>query len=197
MIYGYARVSSLGQDKYGNSKQGQTEALMAAGCEKVYYDHFTGTKMDRPEFTKLIGELKAGDTLKVTKLDRFARTVSDGVAKIRELLNRGVAVHILNMGLIENTPTGRLMVTMLLAFAEFERDTIMDRLNEGKAIAKANNPDWREGRKHIEVDDSAFQKFRERQKDGSMTVAECCERLHISRSTWYNLCKKREPIWEV
>ena len=190
MIYGYARVSSLGQDKYGNSKQGQTEALMAAGCEKVYYDHFTGTKMERPEFTKLMGVLKAGDTLKVTKLDRFARTVADGVTKIRELLNRGVAVHILNMGLIENTPTGRLMVTMLLAFAEFERDTIMDRLNEGKAIAKANDPGWREGRKSIEVDKAEFQKFREGQKSGLMTVAECCSRLNISRSTWYNLCKQ-------
>ena len=158
MIYGYARVSSLGQDKYGNSKQGQTEALLAAGCEKVYYDHFTGTKMDRPEFTKLMGELKAGDTLKVTKLDRFARTVADGVTRIRELLERGIAVHILNMGLIENTPTGRLMATMLLAFAEFERDTIMDRLNEGKAIAKANNPGWREGRKALDIDEDRDRK---------------------------------------
>ena len=190
MIYGYARVSSLGQDKYGNSKQGQTEALMTAGCEKIYYDHFTGTKMDRPEFTKLMGELKAGDTLKVTKLDRFARTVSDGVKKIRELLDRGISVHILNMGLIENTPTGRLMVTMLLAFAEFERDTIMDRLNEGKSIAKEKNPDWREGRKAIEIDDEAFSIFREKQKRGEMTVAECCNALGIGRTTWYGRVKE-------
>ena len=190
MVYGYARVSSDGQDRYGNSKQGQTEALKAAGCEKVYYEHFTGTKMDRPEFTKLMGELKAGDTLKVTKLDRFARTAADGAMKIKELMARGVTVHILNMGLIENTPTGRLMMQILLAFSEFERDNIMERLNDGKAIAKAKNPGWREGRKAIEIDEEAFSKFRERQKSGSMTVAECCRELGIGRSTWYNLCRK-------
>ena len=111
------------------------------------------------------------------------------VTKIRELLERGIAVHILNMGLIENTPTGRLMVTMLLAFAEFERDTIMDRMNECKAIARANDPTWREGRKSIEVDDDAFRRFHEEQKKGEMTVAACCKALGISRSTWYNLCR--------
>jgi len=189
MVYGYARVSSDGQDRYGNSKQGQTEALKAAGCDKVYYEHFTGTKMDRPEFTKLMGELKSGDTLKVTKLDRFARTAADGANKIKELMARGVTVHILNMGLIENTPTGRLMMQILLAFAEFERDNIMERMNEGKAIARANNPEWREGRKPIDVDEEVFQKFREKQKRNEITVSECCRELGISRSTWYNRMK--------
>lgn len=190
MVYGYARVSSDSQDRYGTSKQGQTEALTAAGCQKIYYDHFTGKKIDRPEFTKLMGELKSGDTLKVTKLDRFARTAIEGIKKIDELMERGVSVHILNMGLIEDTPSGRLIRTIFLAFAEYERDIIMNRLNEGKAIAKAKNPEWREGRKSIEVDKAAVEKYREAQKRGSMTVAECCRELGISRSTWYNLCKR-------
>ena len=190
MIYGYARVSSDSQDRYGTSKQGQAEALTAAGCQKIYYDHFTGKEIDRPEFTKLMGELKSGDTLKVTKLDRFARTAIEGIKKIDELMARGVSVHILNMGLIEDTPSGRLIRTIFLAFAEYERDIIMNRLNEGKAIAKAKNPEWREGRKAIEVDKDALEKFREEQKRGSMTVAECCRELGIGRSTWYNLCKR-------
>jgi len=190
MIYGYARVSSDSQDRYGTSKQGQTEALTAAGCQKIYYDHFTGKKIDRPEFTKLMGELKSGDTLKVTKLDRFARTAIEGIKKIDELMERGVSVHILNMGLIEDTPSGRLIRTIFLAFAEYERDIIMNRLNEGKAVAKVKNPEWREGRKAIEVDKDALEKFREEQKKGSMTVAECCRELGIGRSTWYALCKR-------
>lgn len=190
MVYGYARVSSLGQDRYGNSKQGQTEALLAAGCEKVYYDHFTGTKMDRPEFTKLMEVLKPGDTLKVTKLDRFARTAADGAIKIKELFERGVSVHVLNMGLIENTATGKLIMQIFLAFAEFERDNIVARLNEGKAIAKANDPEWRSGRKEIEVDEDALQKFREKQKSGELTVADCCAALGIGRSTWYKRVKE-------
>ena len=189
MVYGYARVSSLGQDKYGNSKQGQTEALLAAGCEKVYYDHFTGTKMDRPEFTKLMEVLKPGDTLKVTKLDRFARTAADGANKIKELMDNGISVHVLNMGLVENTVTGRLMMHILLAFAEFEHDNIMERFDEGKAIAKANNPNWKEGRKELDVDMAAFKICREKQKSGSATVKDCCRELGISRSKWYKMCK--------
>ena len=189
MVYGYARVSSDGQDRYGNSRQAQTEALIAAGCERVFYEHFTGTKMDRPELTKLLANLQSGDTLKVTKLDRFARTASDGATIIKDLLSKGVNVHILNMGLIENTAIGRLMMQMMLAFAEFERDNIMERLNQGKAIAKSNNPEWREGRKRVEVDDGKFHELLQRNKSGKATVAECCEELGISRSTWYNLVK--------
>ena len=78
------------------------------------------------------------------------------------------------------------MVTVLLAIAQFERATIMERMNEGKAIAKANDPSWREGRKTIEVDEHEFQIFREKQKRGEMTVSECCKALGIGRTTWYN-----------
>ena len=188
MIYGYARVSTKGQDLYGNSLKDQEERLREAGCDVVFHDSYTGTKMDRPEFTSLIALLKAGDRLVVTKLDRFARTTSGGIDTIKELLGRGVSVHILNMGLIDNTPTGRLMVTMLLAFAEFERDMIVERTMTGKAVAKATHPGWREGRKTIETPD--FEKFLKKQKDGQMTVDECCAEMGISRRTWYNRARE-------
>lgn len=184
MIYGYARVSTKGQDKYGNSLQDQTEKLKAAGCDVVYHDSFTGTKMDRPEFSKLMGSLQDGDTLVVTKLDRFARTAADGAKTVQELVNRGVEVNVLNMGRADNTPMGKLMVTIMFAFAEFERDMIVERTTTGKAVARANNPKWREGRKQKEMPD--FQKFLEKQKGGEMTVDQCCGILGISRSTWYN-----------
>lgn len=187
MIYGYARVSTKGQDLYGNSLKDQEAKLREAGCEEIYHDSFTGTKMDRPEFGKLMASLKAGDRLVVTKLDRFARTTSGGIDTIRELLGRGVSVHILNMGLIDNTPTGRLMVTMLLAFAEFERDMIVERTATGKAVARETHPGWREGRKTIATPD--FEKFLKKQKDGQMTVDECCAEMGISRRTWYNRAK--------
>lgn len=190
MVYGYARVSSIGQDKYGNSKQAQTDALLAAGCEKVYYEHFTGTKMERPELTKLLEELKPGDTLKVTKLDRFARTALEGANRIKELMDRDINVHVLNIGLIENTTMGRFILRIMLSVAELERDSIMERLNEGKSIAKARDPNWREGRKAIHIEKSRFEKCRENQKSGSMTVEACCKELGISRSKWYNLCKE-------
>lgn len=140
MKYGYARVSTVEQNL-----QSQIEQLKKAGCTKIYKEKFTGTKKDRPEFQKLLKVLKEGDTLVVTKLDRFARSTIDGINTIKELFERGVNVHILNMGLVENTPTGRLIFNVMLAFAEFERDMIVERTQEGKAIAK-QRPDFREGR---------------------------------------------------
>jgi len=89
--------------------------------------------------------LKEGDTLVVTKLDRFARSTVDGINTVKELFERGVSVHVLNMGLVEDTPTGRLIFNVILAFAEFERDMIVERTQEGKAIAKLSD-DFTEGR---------------------------------------------------
>ena len=138
MIYGYARVSTTKQMRTGNSLTDQETALRKAGAETVVADDFTGTKMDRPEFSKLMKELKDGDTLIVTKLDRFARTVVEGVTTVRELIERGVTVRILNMGTVENTPTGKVTLSVMLAFAEFERDMIIERTQTGKQIAREN-----------------------------------------------------------
>ena len=190
MIYGYARVSTLGQARDGNSLDDQVRRLRDAGCEEIYSDSFTGTKMDRPEFTKLLGLLRPGDRLVVVKLDRFARTAAGGIECIRELLDRGVSVHILNMGLIDNTPTGKLMVTMLFAFAEFERDMIVERTMTGKAVARANNPEYREGRKEKAVDEKVFSELVAKNKKGEIGVSECCRILGISRGTWYNRVKE-------
>lgn len=138
MIYGYARVSTVRQMKNGNSLEDQITKLKEAGALEVVCDSYTGTKMERPEFSALLDRLQPGDKLIVTKLDRFARTAVEGGAIVKELHEKGVTIHILNMGIADNTPMGKLMVTMLLAFAEFERDMIVERTQSGKAIAKAN-----------------------------------------------------------
>ena len=183
---GYGRVSSRGQQRDGNSLEDQKSKLMAAGCaeEDIVLEAYTGTKMERPMFTALLDELMEGDTLVVTKLDRFARTASDGVKVVKELMARGVAVHVLNMGLVEDTPTGRLILNILLAFAEFERDNIVERLADGKEAEKAKNPEYKEGRKALEVPPE-FETYREKTSEGVLTVVEACAELGISRSTWY------------
>lgn len=140
MKYGYARVSTTHQDL-----QSQLKQLEQEGCETIFKDKFTGTKRDRPEFNKVMDVLAAGDTLVVTKLDRFARSTLDGISTIKELFEKGIKVHVLNMGLVEDTPTGRLIFSVMLAFAEFERDMIVERTQEGKAIARLS-PDFKEGR---------------------------------------------------
>lgn len=90
-------------------------------------------------------KLKKSDTLIVTKLDRFCRTTKEGLELIDELSNRGIRIHILNMGFIEDTPMEKLIVTNLLAFAEFERSMIIKRMQQGKSIAK-EKPYFKEGR---------------------------------------------------
>ena len=140
MIYGYARVSTAGQDL-----EGQIKELEKNGCDKIYSEHFTGTKTDRPQFNELLSQLKEGDTLMVTKLDRFARSATQGSELVKELIEKGIKVNILNMGLMDNTPASRLVRNIFFAFAEFERDMIVERTQEGKEIAK-QNADYREGR---------------------------------------------------
>lgn len=145
MIYGYARVSTATQGKDGNSLEDQVTALTKYGCGEIVTEAFTGKTMDRPKFNLLLETLQEGDTLVVCKLDRFARTVVEGVRTVRELFERGIRVHILNMGLIENTLTGNLILTVMLAFAEYERGMIVERTQTGKQIAK-QNPDFKDGR---------------------------------------------------
>lgn len=145
MIYGYARVSTKGQAKDGNSLEVQENALRAAGAVEIYVDAFTGTKTDRPEFEKLMKQLKSGDTLIVTKLDRFARSMTQGSELVTDLIEKGIKVNILNIGMMDNTPSSKLIRNIFFSFAEFERDMIVERTQEGKTIAK-QSPDFKEGR---------------------------------------------------
>lgn len=185
MRYGYGRVSSRGQQRDGNSLEDQEKKLRDAGCNEIVLEAYTGTKMERPKFTKLIEKLEPGDTLVVCKLDRFARTASDGVNLIKELMAKGIAVHVLNMGLVEDTPTGRLILSIMLAFAEYERDMIVERLADGKAEEKESNPNYREGRKPIEVPE--YPAYAKKVASGKMSVKEAIAELGISRSKWYRL----------
>jgi DNA invertase Pin-like site-specific DNA recombinase len=145
MVYGYARVSTKGQAKDGNGIEAQIDALSSAGAMEIYKEAFTGTTTNRPEFEKLLKKLQKGDTLTVTKLDRIARSASEGSQLIQGLLDKGISVNVLNMGKMDDTPTGKLVCHIMFAFAEFERDMIVERTQEGRAIARKNK-EFREGR---------------------------------------------------
>ena len=149
MIYGYARVSSRGQATKGNSLEDQTAALKKAGCTEICEEQYTGTTTERPKFKELLEKLQADDVLTVTKLDRFARTASEGSKLINDLLQRHVKVNVLNMGIIDDTPIGKVISNVLLAFAQFERDMIVERTQAGKAVARTK-AGFREGRPPID-----------------------------------------------
>jgi len=149
MKFAYARVSTRKQSRDGNGLDEQIEKLKAVGFDKLIVEEFTGSTTKRPMLDDLIANLKHGDTLLVTKLDRLARSTAEGSKFINDLLNRGVAIHILNMGLIDNTPTGKLITNIMLAFAEYERDLIIERTLAGKEIARTKNG-FRDGRPPID-----------------------------------------------
>lgn len=145
MIYGYARVSAKTQLK-GNSMEEQRTELERNGCEVIIEEQFTGKTTSRPKFEELIKhQLQQDDTLIVTKLDRFARNVTEGISTIRYLFDKGVKVHVLNVGLLENTAMGNFFITTLLAVAELERNMILERTAAGKEIDRTRNG-YKEGR---------------------------------------------------
>lgn len=184
MIYGYARVSTAKQKEYGNSLEDQRRRLTESGAQVVYEEQFTGTKMDRPQFSVLVEKLTAGDTLVVTKLDRISRTAEEGGLLIKELMKRGVKVNILNMGVAENTPMGMMMLHMLLAFAEFERDMIVERTQAGKEVARQREG-YKEGRPKLELDEAVVADAKARVSRGEITVTDVCSELGIGRTSWY------------
>ena len=178
-IYGYARVSTAQQD-YAT----QIEDLKRAGATKIFKDKYTGTTADRPEFDKLMAKIKNGDTLIVTKLDRLARNTQDALNIVKKMNAEGVILRVLNIGTIDNSPSGRLIFTVFSAFAEFERDLIVSRTQEGKAWAKANNPNFHDGMPR-EYDQEQINFAWKLHTQDHMSYSEISKKLGMSKATIY------------
>ena len=183
MIYGYARVSTVSQEL-----DVQLQALENEGTTMIYKEKFTGTKTNRPQLNELLSKLKEGDKLIVTKLDRLARNTKEGIEIVEQLFAKGVKVHVLNVGLLEDTTMGRFFLQTLLAVAEMERNLIVERTQEGKFIAK-QQPGFREGRPN---------KYTKKQLDHAMSLRDIhsfkqiAEITGISISTLKRESKKRK-----
>lgn len=148
-IIGYCRVSSKTQEINGNGLEVQkSEILNKYENAEIKQEQYSGKTKDRPIFQEVINNLNNGDMLVVSKLDRLARNTKEGIEIIEYLFSKNVSVHVLNVGLLENTSMGKFFLTTLLAVAEMERNTILERTQAGKEIAK-QNPDFTEGRPKI------------------------------------------------
>ena len=146
MIYGYCRVSTKGQAKDGNSLEAQEKEILSRYKDAlIYKEAYTGTTTDRPVFSEVIKMMQENDMLVVSKLDRLARNTEEGIQIIKQLFQKKCSVHVLNVGLLEDTAMGQFFITTLLAVAELERNQIIERCQTGKAIAK-QNPEFTEGR---------------------------------------------------
>jgi DNA invertase Pin-like site-specific DNA recombinase len=133
-IFGYARVSTQGQDLTA-----QIEALKAAGASTIYREKVSGVRADRPQLTKLMAGLKAGDIVVVTKLDRLGRSTRELLDLIERIGKAGASFRSLGDPLWDTSSSqGRLLSTLLAAIADFERDLIRERTGEGRKRAMAN-----------------------------------------------------------
>lgn len=131
-LVGYARVSTAGQDL-----DRQLTELSAAGCSKTFTDHgVSGSKMSRPGLDEALGYLRPGDTLVVQELSRLGRDAVGVVQLARELEDRGVGLRILGLGLDTSTPSGRLILTVLAAVAQMEKELLRERVMSGLAEAR-------------------------------------------------------------
>lgn len=131
-VIGYARVSTKGQDLTV-----QREHLQAAGCTKIFEEKVSGTKRDRPELDKMLDWVREGDTVIVCKLDRIARSIKDLWEIVDKLQAKGVGFLALNNKDLDTTSaTGRLMLSILGAVAQFEAEMLKERQAEGIEIAK-------------------------------------------------------------
>lgn len=166
--YGYGRVSTIAQEL-----EVQIQALQDENCDAILTEKFTGTTTNRPVFDELMTRIQAGDTLVVTKLDRLARNTKEGIEVIERLFSMDVKVYVLNVGLLENTTMGRFFLTTLLAVAEMERNLIVERMQEGKAIAKQRE-DFREGRP---------KKFDKKHLDNAMKLLESNSYKEVEATT--------------
>lgn len=181
MRIGYVRVSSLDQNP-----DRQIEDLKAQQAEKIFMDKVSGKNTDRPELQRMLSFIREGDTLIVHSLDRLARNLADLLTMVQDLTCRGVSVIFLNERLsfeagADASPTSKLMLSMIGAFAEFERSMIRRRQAEGIALAKERGV--YKGRPRS-ISDKTLETVNALVEQG-VPLATAAKKVGISRSTVY------------
>ena len=193
-IYGYSRVSTSSQDY-----KTQIEKLEQAGAEKIYSEKYTGTKKDgRKELEELLSIVEKEDVVLVTKIDRLARSIVDLNSIISTFNKSGVTITFIDNSLTfepyKNDSMQTLMMNMLGSFAQFERDLIVTRTQEGKQWQRANKKDYKEGRPKRILNDR-YKHALELMKTNSMK--EVVKKTNLSLSTLKRIKKqaKEEGIY--
>ena len=133
MLIGYARTSTVEQEA---GLEAQERDLKALGCQRVFSEQVSSVATQRPQLDAALSFAREGDILVITKPDRLARSVRDLLNIVEGVKKKGVGLKVISMGLDTTSPEGKLMLTMLGAIAEFERDLMLTRQREGIAKAK-------------------------------------------------------------
>lgn len=175
MVIGYARVSTMEQ-----CLDRQLDALKERGAERIFQEKMTGTRASRPELDKMMLTLRKGDTLVVSEFSRLSRSTKDLIALVEKLNEMGVELISIKEQLDTTTATGKLMLTMLSALSQFERDILAERTAEGLKAARARG---RKGGRPKAADDKTKKKAIELYNANTMTIKEIAEYAKVSTAT--------------
>lgn len=182
-IIGYARISTSDQ-----STDLQRDALLAAGCSRIFSDEMSGARADRPGLKQALDYVREGDTLAVWRLDRVGRSVAHLIEVVGELERRGVALQSLTEQIDTSSPSGKLVFHVFSAIAEFERNLIRERVTAGLEAARKRG---RIGGRPKVVDAAKARSIRAMKSQG-LTTSEILESAQISRATLFRFYKEEE-----
>jgi DNA invertase Pin-like site-specific DNA recombinase len=182
MLIGYARVST--DDQNLNL---QHDALKQAGCERIFEDHISGVKVERPGLQEAMSYARTGDTLVVWRLDRLSRSLKDLIEKVTLLESKGIGLKSLHEAVDTSSSSGKLIFHIFGALAEFERNLIRERTNAGLKAARARGR--KGGRpKALNKDKQALAVKLYEEKNH--TVNQICTMMAISKPTLYAYLKQ-------
>ena len=185
MKIGYARVSTGLQNL-----NLQEDRLNQYGCEKIFSDHISGAKSKRPGLDKAIEFARSGDTIVVWRLDRLGRNMADLITLVNELNERGVSFHSLeeNITMDKSSSTGQLLFHLFAAFAEFERNLILERSSAGRIAARARG---RYGGRPEKLNKQDLNLLKTLYDNGT-PIKTIAEQWKVSRTTIYRYLNKLE-----
>ena len=190
MIYGYARVSTEGQ-----CLDRQLDALIKAGVNKdnIYTEKMSGTKSNRPKLKALLGAVEKGDTVIIESLNRLGRSSADLISLMQTFSDMGVTLISLKENLDFSSAAGKMIAQFLAVLAEFERATIVERVKEGVAAARARGRIGGRPATPEKILDKALTMY----DMHNLTVTEICRACGISRPTLYKALRERENKKEL
>lgn len=181
MLVGYARVSTQDQNL-----ELQHDALKEAGCERTFEDKRSGARAERPGLMEAISFMRPGDTLVVWKLSRLGRSLKQLIETVQLLQEKGIELKSLNESIDTGTATGKLLFHIIAAFAQFERDNMIENTKAGLEAARARGK--KGGRRRV-MDDKKRAQALSLRSDPHRPVSEICKALGISRATYYRYTK--------
>jgi DNA invertase Pin-like site-specific DNA recombinase len=177
MLVGYARVSTQDQNL-----ELQHDALTEAGCERIFDDKMSGAKAARPGLMEAIAYMRPGDTLVVWKLSRLGRSLKQLIETVQLLGEKGIELKSLNESIDTNSATGKLLFHIIAAFAQFERDNMIENTKAGLEAARARGK--KGGRRRV-MDEKKKAIALALRADPKRPIGEICKTLNISRASFY------------